>query len=177
MKRAALALVAGLTAALGGAALVSGGAAEPPPMAPASERIDLIKVDKSERRLELWRDGRKVREYAIALGASPLGHKTQEGDERTPVGDYAIDWRNPNSSYHLSLHISYPNADDVAEARRRGVSPGGDIMVHGLPNGPVAAFVAHPETDWTDGCIAVTDAEIREIWALAPDGTPIRIQD
>lgn len=111
-----------------------------------------------------------VRTYRVALGREPVGHKRQEGDGRTPEGRYAIDRRNPNSRYHLALHISYPNEADVARAREGGVDPGGDIMIHGLKAG-----VTHPDSDWTLGCIAVTDAEMDEIWDLVADGTPIEI--
>lgn len=103
------------------------------------------------------------------------GPKRQEGDERTPEGLYRIDWRNPNSVAHLSLHISYPDAEDRARAGAAGVAPGGSIMIHGLPNGWGFLGALHRRLDWTDGCIGVTNAEMREIWALVPDGTPIRI--
>ncbi len=98
-----------------------------------------------------------------------MGPKRQEGDGRTPEGRYAIDWRNAKSKYHLSLHISYPDAADVARAREAGVDPGGDIMIHGFPDG------ARREGDWTQGCIAVTDEEMDEIWGLVEEGTPIWI--
>jgi murein L,D-transpeptidase YafK len=111
-----------------------------------------------------------LRSYRIALGSDPVGHKLQEGDGRTPEGRYTIDRRNPRSKYHLSLHISYPDADDVARARAAGVDPGGDIMIHGLKDG------AHTAGDWTRGCIAVTDDEMDEIWGLVPEGTTIVIE-
>ncbi|TXH73622.1 MAG: hypothetical protein E6Q88_05245 [Lysobacteraceae bacterium] len=140
----------------------------PPPLAPRSQRADAIRVDKSERRMELQRDGRTIRTYRILLGDAPEGHKRQQGDEKTPEGDYRIDFRNGASRFHLSLRVSYPNRKDRAQARARGVSPGGDIFIHGgTPPGH--------RLDWTDGCIAVTNAEIEEIWRLVPAGTPIRI--
>ena len=105
-----------------------------------------------------------VRTYRIALGRDPLGHKQREGDGRTPEGRYTIDRRNPNSKYHLALHISYPGPADL------GADPGGDIMIHGLKPG-----VDHPASDWTQGCIAVTDSEMDEIWEMVADGTPIEI--
>ncbi|QPH55225.1 L,D-transpeptidase family protein [Pontivivens ytuae] len=148
----------------------------PPPMAPVADQADLVRVDKSDRRLELLRDGAVIAAYDISLGAAPDGHKRQEGDERTPEGRYVIDWRNPNSIAHLSLHISYPNADDVAQAAAAGVSPGGNIMIHGLPNGFGILGRLHLLVDWTDGCIAVTDAEMREIWSRVPNGTPIELR-
>ncbi len=140
----------------------------PPPMAPAAERVDGIRVDKSERRMELLRKGKVIRTYRILLGDAPLGHKHQQGDERTPEGRYTITFRNGASRYHLSLRVSYPNAADVAWAKAHGVDPGGDIMIHG---GTPPGYAR----DWTDGCIAVTNAEIEEIWRLVPVGTPITI--
>jgi murein L,D-transpeptidase YafK len=120
--------------------------------------------------------GQKVlRSYRIALGFDPVGHKVKEGDGRTPEGRYAIEWRNPRSAYHLSLRISYPNDVDRLRAGELGVDPGGDIMIHGLPNGVGAGERGHPERDWTRGCIAVSDVEMEEIWALVADGTAVEI--
>ncbi len=138
-------------------------------------RADQVIIYKSLRRLDLLHDGKRLRSYRISLGGNPLGHKQQEGDSRTPEGDYKIDWRNPKSKYHLSLHISYPDKSDKASARKRGVSPGGDIMIHGLPNGWEAAGMALAGVDWTDGCIAVDNWAIKEIWDAVPNGTPISI--
>lgn len=146
-----------------------------PPLAPPTEQADHIVVEKAARRLVLFKDGAILREYAVALGSSPLGAKAQEGDGRTPEGRYTIDFKNAQSAYHLSLRISYPDAADRQAADARGVSPGGDIMIHGLPNGLGAIGAAHRLSDWTDGCIAVTNAEIEEIWTLTPLGTPIEI--
>lgn len=137
-------------------------------------RIDKVEVYKSERRLELWRQGELIKSYRVSLGDNPIGHKQQEGDERTPEGDYVIDWRNPNSKFHKSLHISYPNAEDRRRAKAAGVSPGGDIMIHGLPNGIEAAPLLS-QIDWTDGCIAVNNREIEEIWQAVPNGTRITL--
>jgi murein L,D-transpeptidase YafK len=142
---------------------------------PRGTRADLVVVDKSERRLTLMRSGRAIRSYRVALGPNPVGHKEQQGDGRTPEGRYVIDWRNAKSAFHRSLHVSYPNARDRTAARRRGVDPGGAIMIHGLPNGLGALGAAHAETDWTLGCIAVTSVEIEEIWRVVRDGTPIDI--
>lgn len=138
--------------------------------------IDRIVVEKGARRMHLLDHGKTVRIYRIALGGNPQGHKEQEGDSRTPEGVYIIDARNPESRFHLSLRISYPNADDRRRAASRGVSPGGDIFIHGLPNGDGDAGRDYAGRDWTDGCIAVTNAEIREIWAMIKDGTPIEIR-
>jgi murein L,D-transpeptidase YafK len=137
---------------------------------------DRILVEKSARRLTLLRNGQPVKTYAVALGRSPTGHKEQEGDGRTPEGTYTIDFHKPDSDYHLALHISYPNADDIARAAERGVSAGSDIMIHGLRNGTGAIGAAHRLRDWTAGCIAVTDGEIEEIYRAVADGTPIEIR-
>jgi len=127
-------------------------------------------VNKSRRELLLLRGNVILRQYRIALGRDPIGHKQCEGDGRTPEGRYTIDRRNPKSKYHLSLHISYPNADDVARAQAAAVEPGGDIMIHGLKDGELR------DGDWTQGCIAVTNEEMEEIWGLVPDGTVIVIE-
>ena len=142
----------------------------------AGETVDLVRVDKSDRRLELIGDGKVLRSYSIALGGDPLGHKHQEGDQRTPEGRYVLDWRNPNSIAHKSIHISYPNADDLAAAKARNVDAGGMIMIHGQPNGFGWWGWLLQLVDWTDGCIAVTDTEMDEIWAMVADGTPIEIE-
>ncbi len=149
-------------------AFASASAPAPPPMAPEGERADRIHVDKSARTMELLRNGRVIRRYHVRLGDAPVGHKRQQGDERTPEGAYRISGRNPNSRFHLSLRVSYPDRADRERARRRGVDPGGDIMIHG------GSSALYP-FDWTDGCIAVTDREIEEVWRLVPTGTPIRI--
>ena len=140
----------------------------PPTLAPASERADEIRVDKSERRMQLLRDGKVLKTYRILLGDAPVGHKRQQGDERTPEGRYRITFRNGQSRFHLSLRVSYPNETDRAQARARGVDPGGDIMIHG---GTPPGY----GRDWTDGCIALTDRQIEEVWRLVPVGTPITI--
>jgi murein L,D-transpeptidase YafK len=139
-------------------------------------QADRIVIVKSARTLTLLRQGQVLKTYKVALGQEPVGPKTQRGDSRTPEGDYVIDSRNPHSQFHLSLHVSYPNAADRARAVKLGVSPGGDIMIHGLP--PAYAYLGalHRQTDWTLGCIAVTNAEIEEIWSLVPNGTKVEIK-
>ncbi|HWA50332.1 MAG TPA: L,D-transpeptidase family protein, partial [Dongiaceae bacterium] len=124
-------------------------------------------------RLELVAGDMVVRGYDVALGFAPEGDKAQEGDGRTPEGRYVIEARNPDSAFHLSLKISYPDAADRAAAAAQGVAPGGDIFIHGTPNWWV--LPGRPPGDWTRGCIAVTDAEIEEIWSLVRDGTPVEI--
>lgn len=141
----------------------------------AREPVDLVIIYKNERLLELKSQGHVVRSFDIALGAQPVGHKLLEGDSRTPEGVYTLDWRNAHSQFHRSMHISYPREDDQAAARRRGVSPGGLVMIHGLPNGRGADDMNHPSNDWTNGCIAVTNDEMDEIWSLVEDGTTIII--
>ncbi|TDQ50322.1 L,D-transpeptidase-like protein [Permianibacter aggregans] len=138
--------------------------------------ISKVLVLKSERKMQLLAGESVAREYRISLGDNPIGHKQQQGDERTPEGHYLIDFRNPQSRYHRSLHITYPNAVDKQNAKTRGVSPGGDIFIHGLPNGMGWMESAFVGRDWTDGCIAVTNAEIEEIWRLVKNGTPIEIR-
>lgn len=145
----------------------------PPPAGPVlADRLLLI---KHQRKLFMLKDGRPIREYRVSLGRNPAGHKRQEGDGRTPEGRYLIDWRNAESSYHLSMRISYPNDSDVAQARARNVPPGGQIMIHGLPNGRTWANRLQGKVDWTEGCVAVTNAEIEELWHAVPVGTPIEI--
>jgi len=137
--------------------------------------VDLVIIYKGDRLLQLKSGGHVVRSFEIALGAQPKGHKLHEGDNRTPEGVYTLDWRNASSQFHRSMHISYPHNDDQAAALRRGVSPGGLIMIHGLPNGRRAGDMNHPRNDWTNGCIAVTNDEMDEIWSLVEDGTTIII--
>jgi murein L,D-transpeptidase YafK len=132
-------------------------------------------VNKTKRELLLYKDGKLIRSYKVALGKSPVGPKTRKGDGKTPEGAYVISGRNAASAYHKSLRISYPNAADRLRAKQQGVDPGGDIMIHGLPKGQGFIGTAHRLYDWTDGCVAVTNAEIEEIWLLVPDGTPIQI--
>ncbi len=146
------------------------------PETPALPAADRVLVEKAARRLTLLREGRPLKTYRVALGGNPLGHKEQEGDQRTPEGVYTIDFHKADSSFHRALHITYPNAEDTARAAARGVPAGGDIMIHGLPNENPDWGALHVERDWTAGCIAVTNEEIEEIWAAVADGTPIEIR-
>jgi len=143
---------------------------------PPGTRADRVVVHKGRRTLTLMQGATPLKTYRVSLGANPTGRKTQEGDERTPEGSYVLDSRNPQSRFHLSIHISYPNAVDVEAARRAGVRPGGAIMIHGIQNGLGWIGRFHRFWDWTDGCIAVTNSEIEEIWRAVPDGTPIEIR-
>ena len=137
-------------------------------------KADRILVDKSDRTLILYRNGEEIFRYrAIRFGDQPKGHKQFEGDEKTPEGRYSINGRNPKSAYHLSLRISYPNAADKAFAKSKGKSAGGDIFIHGQPNSWVGPTLT---SDWTDGCIALSNDEIRLLWKQVDDGTAITIQ-
>jgi len=143
---------------------------------PADTRADRVVVRKAARTLELYRGAELLRTYSIALGRDPVGHKAQEGDNKTPEGQYVLDYRNAASSFHKALHVSYPSPADIAAARARNVSPGGAIMVHGIRNGMGFLGRLHRMNDWTAGCIAVTNQDIDEIWRVVPDGTPILIE-
>lgn len=138
------------------------------------EQADRILVDKSDRVIILFKGDVEIARYQdVKLGDAPEGHKQFEGDEKTPEGNYTINGRNPKSSYYLSLRVSYPNAADKAFAKSKGKSPGGDIFIHGQPNASPIEQLAY---DWTDGCIAVTNAEMKLLWKQVADGTPITIR-
>ncbi|MRR54931.1 MAG: hypothetical protein EG822_10545 [Deltaproteobacteria bacterium] len=137
---------------------------------------DKVVVIKKKRLLLLVRGGEILRSYRVAIGRNPVGTKTRQGDNRTPEGRYVLDRRNSRSKFYRSIHISYPNSADISRAQQRGVSPGRDIMIHGLPRNYEDVGDLHTVTDWTKGCIAVTNAEIDEIWTFVPDGTPIEIK-
>ena len=137
--------------------------------------VDRVVVHKKERRMTLFSKGEAIKTYKVALGGNPVGPKEREGDKKTPEGAYVIDSRNRDSRYHLSLHISYPNDQDKKRAKELGVSPGGDITIHGIKSGYSWVGPLHVGADWTQGCIAVTDEEIEEIDRLVPDGTVIEI--
>lgn len=143
---------------------------------PQDARADRIVVDKNDRKLQLLQGNTVLKTYQVSFGAQPRGHKQREGDERTPEGVYTIDWRNNDSRFFLSLHISYPDSSDLAHARNEGVSPGGQIMIHGMRNGLGWVGKLHRFANWTDGCIAVTNTEMQELWRAVPDGTPIEIR-
>ena len=145
---------------------------QPPP----DTKADRVLVEKSRRRLTLLRDGHPISTYRIALGSQPIGTKHREGDGRTPEGTYVIDSRNDATTFHRALHISYPDAADRLAARRAHVDPGGAILIHGLRNDLRWVGRAHRLVDWTSGCIAVTNAEIDEIWRLVPTGTVVDIR-
>ena len=153
--------------------LCAGMAAERPT---APEKADSVLILKKDHVLELLAGGKAIRTYKVALGQGGLAPKRRQGDARTPEGHYTISARLAASEYHRALLISYPNAEDRRRAAGLGVPPGGDIMIHGLPNGQGYVGAAHRLRDWTLGCIAVTDPEIEEIWKLVPLGTPVEIR-
>ncbi|GAB3681601.1 hypothetical protein GCM10028792_28080 [Salinisphaera aquimarina] len=138
---------------------------------PAQPMADLVVVLKSDRVLYLYSDGMVIGQYPIALGKNPVGTKQQRGDNKTPIGAYTLDWRNPQSIFHRSIHVSYPDADDIAAAQARGQDPGDMIMIHGEPD----YDDRQRRGDWTNGCIAVSNAAIDEIWSHVADGTRIHI--
>ncbi|MDO5630839.1 MAG: L,D-transpeptidase family protein [Paracoccus sp. (in: a-proteobacteria)] len=146
----------------------------PPRDVPLTGQIDRITIDKSDRRMTAWRDGQAIKTYRIALGFAPDGDKTRQGDGKTPEGVFRIDRRNDRSAYHLSLGIDYPQPGHRARARAAGVDPGGDIFIHGQPNQRPAGEVL--PGDWTAGCIAISDSEMRELFAAARIGTEIEIR-
>jgi len=136
---------------------------------------DRVVVEKANRKLHLMRDGEALRSFDIALGIEPFGHKEEEGDNKTPEGAYWLDMRNPHSDYFLSIRISYPNAADRREARRKGIDPGGQIMIHGQPNTPTYSASYYRRADWTNGCIAVSNSDMIDIWLMTPKRVPIEI--
>ena len=142
----------------------------------ATEAVDSVLVDKSDRKLYLLTDGAVVAEYSVAFGANPRGHKQQEGDERTPEGNYVLDYKKADSAFHKAIHISYPNDADRRAAAATGVDPGGLIMIHGQRNGLGWLSFATQRFNWTDGCIAVSNREMDEIWNLVATDTPIEIR-
>ena len=152
---------------VGAAAGLAGCSATPGPY--AGPEVTRIQIFKGERRMQLLHHHTLLREYGFELGFTPVGHKVHEGDGRTPEGSYRIDRRNPNSRYHLSLGISYPNINDINNARAMGKQPGGEIFIHGT----LSLYAG--QDDWTWGCIAVTNADIEEIYAMVNDGTKIFI--
>ena len=142
----------------------------------AAEAVDSVLVDKSDRKLYLLRDGAVVAEYSVAFGANPRGHKQQEGDERTPEGNYVLDYKKADSAFHKAIHISYPDEADQRAAAAMGVEPGGLIMIHGQRNGLGWLSFLTQRFNWTDGCIAVTNREMDEIWRLVDVDTSIEIR-
>jgi murein L,D-transpeptidase YafK len=162
-----------------GAALIAGGllwANAPAQPLPANAKADLVVVDKAARSLSLYSHGALIGSYPVSLGRAPVGAKAREGDHRTPEGQYFVDRHKSDSSFHLALHVSYPSAQDSARAQAAGYSPGSDVMVHGMRNGLGWLGRAHLLVNWTNGCVAVTNAEMDQIYSAVPDGTPIEFR-
>jgi murein L,D-transpeptidase YafK len=137
---------------------------------------DKVVVEKGVRKLHLLKGGVAFRSFDIALGIRPVGDKEQEGDFKTPEGSYLLDARNPDSEYFLAIHVSYPDSRDRAEARVKGVDPGGAIMIHGQPNDPTRSEAYYRTQDWTNGCIAVSNSDMIDIWLMTAENTPIEIR-
>lgn len=137
---------------------------------------DKVLIEKSKRKLHLIKAGEPFRTFDIALGIMPFGDKQQEGDFKTPEGNYSLDVRNPNSEFFLSIRVSYPDNDDVRLARAKGVDPGGAIMIHGQPNEPSRSETYYRTQDWTNGCIAVSNSDMIDIWLMTGSNTPIEIR-
>ena len=142
----------------------------------SEQRADMVIVEKSESRLYLMRDGEAFASFHVAFGANPEGHKQQQGDERTPEGKYVLGYKNSGSAFYKSIHISYPNAKDREAARKRGVDPGGDIMIHGQKNGYGQFSAIVQRFNWTKGGIALTDKDMDAVWNAVKPGTPIEIR-
>lgn len=141
----------------------------------AAANADRLVVKKSARKLFLFDGDKLLRSYEVALGKNPVGPKERRGDHRTPEGKYLLDWRNPQSRFYRSIHISYPNQGDLQRAAAMGVDPGGSIMLHGVPDRYRDDQEFIISLNWTEGCIAVTNEDMDEIWALVADNTPIEI--
>jgi len=137
---------------------------------------DKVLVEKSKRKLHLLKGGVAIRSFDIALGIRPVGDKEKEGDFKTPEGNYLLDAKNPDSEFFLAIHVSYPDSADRAEARSKGVDPGGAIMIHGQPNDPTRSEAYYRTRDWTNGCIAVSNSDMIDIWLMTADNTPIEIR-
>lgn len=164
-----------LSAIISTSAIAYTKSAKQPPAMASHIIIDKVLVDKAARQLQLLSAGEVIKTYHIALGGNPVGHKRQQGDERTPSGTYTLDYKNEKSKFYRSIHISYPNATDKARAKSLGVNAGGDIMIHGQKNGLGHLAAITQKRDWTEGCIAVTNDEMDEIMAAVEIGTPIEI--
>ena len=142
----------------------------------STEKAELVIVIKNEYRLYLIRDEKLFASFPVVFGPNPKGHKQQQGDERTPEGEYVLDYKNTNSSYYKSIHISYPNDQDRENAKKLGVSPGGDIMIHGQPNRWGKFSLVTQLFNWTNGCIALSNRDMDAVWNAVDPGTPIQIR-
>ena len=147
-----------------------------PSLSFGTEKADSVLVIKSESELYLVKEGKKIKKYHVSLGSNPKGHKTQEGDERTPEGDYILDYKKEDSAFYKAIHISYPDEQDRKNAKEKGVNPGGAIMIHGQKNGFGWLYFISQYFNWTDGCIAVSNKAMNEIWDAVDAGTPVEIK-
>jgi len=170
MKKQRYFLFAGIVLAL------SAFAATAPVQAGDFPVADKVVIEKAARKLYLLQEGKVFRTFKIALGIMPVGDKKKEGDFKTPEGQYLLDRRNPDSDFFLSIHVSYPNLADRREAQEKGVSPGGAIMIHGQPNVPTRSEAYYRTQDWTNGCIAVSNSDMIDIWLMTGENTPIEIR-
>lgn len=142
----------------------------------ATEKADFVLVDKSDKKLYLYKKKALIASFSVAFGANPKDHKQQEGDERTPEGRYVLDYKKPNSSYYKSIHISYPNTQDIENAKKHGVSPGGFVMIHGQRNGFGWASFITQRFNWTNGCVALSNDDMETVWQSVEPGTPIELR-
>ena len=142
----------------------------------SEQTADMVLVEKSKSRLYLMREGKAFASFQVAFGSNPRGHKQQQGDGKTPEGRYMLDYKNAGSAYYKSIHISYPSAKDREEARKRGVDPGGQIMIHGQKNGYGRLSILVQRFNWTNGCIALSDRDMETVWKAVKPGTPIEIK-
>jgi len=142
----------------------------------SEQTADMVLVEKSKSRLYLMRQGEEFASFQVAFGSNPRGHKQEQGDGRTPEGRYILNYKNAGSAFYKSIHISYPNKKDREEARKRGVSPGGDIMIHGQKNGYGRLSILVQRFNWTNGCIALSDRDMDFVWNAVKAGTPIEIR-
>ena len=147
-----------------------------PPSVRAGDEVQLVRVLKEQRKLQLISEGKVLREFSVVLGSDPAGHKQREGDGRTPEGRYVLDYKKADSAFHRAIHISYPNANDAESAKARGVPPGGQVMIHGQKNGlGWLAFISQ-HFDWTNGCIALSNGDMDVVWDSVKAGTPVEIR-
>lgn len=141
----------------------------------AEPAITLVRVIKNDHKLQLLSGEKLIREFHVVFGKNPKGHKMQEGDEKTPEGRYTLDYKKADSTFHRAIHISYPNAQDIAAAKARGIKPGGQIMIHGQKNGLAWLSFVSQRFNWTNGCIALSNEDMDIMWSLVKEGTPIEI--
>lgn len=141
----------------------------------AEPTVTLVRVVKSDHILQLLAGDKLLHEFHVVFGANPKGHKMQEGDEKTPEGSYTLDFKKPDSAFYKAIHISYPNTNDIASAKARGIKPGGQVMIHGQKNGLGWLSFISQRINWTNGCVALSNSDMDVVWTLVKEGTPIEI--